>query len=174
MPMLDSFGIGGRIVSVPNLLSMKTVASVLRILFGLLWLWAGIVKIKDPIGFSMEIRNYELIGDPWVAMAALTLPPLEILCALAVIFRKGAAGGLAILNASLVVFTVAIVISWARGLDISCGCFSLGGDSINYPIKVTENIALLGVGCWLWWIETRVETRSAPDHSLPKDPVAAS
>lgn len=142
---------------------MKLAATVLRLLFGFLWLWAGIVKIKDPIAFSMEIRNYELIGDPWVAMAALLLPPLEILCALAVIFRKAPAGALAILTASLLVFTIAIVISWARGLDISCGCFSLGGDSINYPVKVTENVFLLAVGAWLWHLESRKPAGKALD-----------
>lgn len=165
---LETRRIDGKVLSHP--IPMKLAATVLRLLFGFLWLWAGIVKIKDPIAFSMEIRNYELIGDPLVAMAALLLPPLEIVCSLAVIFRKATPGALAILTGSLLVFTIAILISWARGLDISCGCFSLGGDSINYPVKVAENIALLTVGTWLWRLESRAPTgptKDAPEDSTP-------
>ncbi len=132
---------------------MQTAASILRILYGLVWLWAGVAKFKDPTAFSLAIRNFDLIGDPWVAAAALFLPPLECVAAFAVIFRRGAAGGLAILWGALLVFTVAIAVSWARGLDIECGCFGLSGSTVNYPLKLAQNFGLLAVGGWLWWRE---------------------
>ncbi|MCB1066137.1 MAG: hypothetical protein KDN20_24860 [Verrucomicrobiae bacterium] len=134
---------------------MKLTANTLRILFGLLWLWAGVAKLKDPTAFSFAIRNYHLLSDPWIAAAALFLPALECVAAMAVIFRKGSAGAIALLWGSLLVFTVAIAISWGRGLDIECGCFGLGGSTVNYPVKIAQNVAMLAVGAWLWWWESR-------------------
>ncbi len=134
---------------------MTVPAHILRVLFGLLWLWAGMAKLKDPTAFSLAIRNYDLIGDPWIAVAALFLPAMEGVAALAVIFRRGTAGALALLCASLAIFTLAIAVSWARGLDIECGCFGLDGSTVNYPLKLIQNLALLGVGGWLWWWEAR-------------------
>ncbi|MCB1230066.1 MAG: hypothetical protein KDN19_07365 [Verrucomicrobiae bacterium] len=134
---------------------MNTAATILRILYGLLWFWAGAAKFMDPTAFSLAIRNFRLVEDPWVAALALFLPPLEMVAALAVIFHRGARGGLAILWIALFVFTLAIGISWARGLDIECGCFGLSGSTINYPIKLAQNLALLAVGGWLFFRTAR-------------------
>ncbi|MCB1235481.1 MAG: DoxX family protein, partial [Verrucomicrobiae bacterium] len=50
-----------------------------RVCFGLFWIWAGASKLRDPALFSAAIRNYDLIGDPLVAAAALILPWLEVI-----------------------------------------------------------------------------------------------
>jgi putative oxidoreductase len=142
--------------------TMRTALRILAILYGLFWLWSGVAKLKDPAGFSLAVRNFQLIGDPLVAMTALFIPALEIVCALAIIFKKAADGALAVIWMALLVFTVAIIISWARGLDISCGCFGTGdGSQVNYPIKIAQNLALLAVGGWLWWRE-HTESSASP------------
>lgn len=141
---------------------MKFAASTIRILFALIWLWAGVAKFKDPTAFSLSIRNFDLLPDPWVAIFALLIPPLECLAALAILFQRGTAGGLAILWSALLVFSFAIIISWVRGLDIECGCFGLGGNAVNYPLKLAQNIALLAVGGWLWWMEAGSEPHREP------------
>lgn len=145
---------------------MKFAARLLLLLYGLFWLWSGVAKMKDPAGFAMAVRNYRLLGDPLVAAAALFVPSLEIVAALAVVFRRALPAALGLLWISLLVFTIAIVISWARGLDIECGCFGLGdGSTVNYPVKLAQNAALLAVGGWLWWIESRRATTGDPPES---------
>ena len=140
---------------------MKTAAAMfLQIAYGLFWFWSGASKWLDPTAFSLAIRNFDLVGDPWVAAMALLIPPLECVAALAIIFHRGAAGGLALLWSALLVFTLAITISWARGLDIECGCFGLSGSTVNYPMKLLQNGALLAVGGWLWWVEVFREQTS--------------
>ncbi len=146
---------------------MNFAASTIRVLFALIWLWAGVAKLLDPTAFSLAIRNFDLVPDPWVAALALWLPPLECVAALAVILRRGTAGGLAILWSALLVFTLAIIISWARGLDITCGCFGGGDSAVNYPLKLAQNFALLAVGGWLWWMEAgkpSAESGETPAH----------
>lgn len=124
---------------------------LIAIAYALFWLWSGVAKMKDPAAFAIAVRNFQLIGDPWVAAAALFIPSLEIVCAVAIVIRLGSQAALGILWLSLCVFTAAIAISWARGLDIECGCFGVGdGSRVNYPVKLAQNLALLAVGGWLW------------------------
>ncbi|MCB1093040.1 MAG: hypothetical protein KDL87_15995 [Verrucomicrobiae bacterium] len=145
---------------------LRLAAQILVILYGLFWLWSGVAKLKDPAGFAMAIRNFRLLGDPWIAASALFIPAVEIVCASSVVFGKGRWGALSLLWVSLLIFTTAIVISWVRGLDISCGCFGTGdGSTVHYPAKVAQNLALLALGGWLWWWERTQHRRSV--SSLP-------
>jgi putative oxidoreductase len=129
---------------------MKTFTFIVAFAFGILFLWSGIGKVKEPIAFAEAIRNFQLIGDPFAAVFAYFIPWVEVFAGIAVITDRFRKGGASILTASLVVFTGAIVISWMRGLDISCGCF--GDDTpINYPVKVAQNLGLIATGIFLWW-----------------------
>lgn len=154
--------------AVPPVPAMRLAHHVLSILYGLFWLWSGTAKLRDPAAFALAVSHFQLLGDPFVALTALSVPAIEVVCALAVVFRRQAAGALAILSICLAVFTAAIAISWARGLDISCGCFGSADDSpVNYPVKVAQNLILLALGGWLWWVELRQPSRApAPGEAL--------
>jgi hypothetical protein len=56
-----------------------------------------------------------------------------------------------ILNASLLVFLVAIGISWWRGIDIRCGCFGHSDASSNYRDLILRDLLLLAAGIVLVW-----------------------
>ncbi len=129
---------------------MKILISLFRLLFGAVFVWSGIQKLKDPIVFADAVRNYKLIGDPIAPAMALFIPWLELIAGLAVMIwteRFGRAGVL-ILAISLVVFTLAIAVAWGRGLDITCGCFG-GTGEVNYPLKIVQNLVLLSLGVFL-------------------------
>lgn len=120
----------------------------LHLLFGGVFVYAGAVKAWDPAAFLLDIRSFELLPDPWAAWLAMSLPWLEIFAGLAVMTGLLRAGGLLLLNACLLGFLAAILIAWARGLDIRCGCFGSGGSS-EYAELVVRDLALLGLGLWL-------------------------
>jgi putative oxidoreductase len=130
----------------------------MRLVLGGTFIASGFLKLLQPILFSDAIRNFELIGDPWVAVAAVTLPWLELVSGLGVAtrFRQIYRGSLLLLAVSLAVFIVAFAISWARGLEIRCGCF--GGEEVtNYPLAILRNLGLIALAGVLWWRETRLE-----------------
>jgi len=117
-----------------------------------LLLFAGVTKLRDPGLFADQIRSYEIVGDPLVALVALVLPPLEVLVAVSLFIpalRRGAclAGvGLA------AVFLVALSSAWARDLDISCGCFGSSGKT-DYPSAILLDLSMLIpllLLPWLW------------------------
>lgn len=125
----------------------------LRLILGAIFIYAGYIKIIDPHGFAKNIFQYQLLPDVLVNISALILPWLEVVagaCLIAVPpLRRGAAGWILLM---LIVFTTAIIISLARGLDISCGCMSTdpAAAKIGWK-KVFENTAMLaGISLLLW------------------------
>ncbi len=136
---------------------MKYVQTILAILFGGLFLWAGTLKAINPSMFLLNVRSFDLLGDPYAAWLALALPWLEIFCGLAVITGLLRPGGLLLLNVTLVIFLAAIVHAWMRGIDIKCGCFGPGDHTAAYAELVLRDVLLLGLGTWLFYLSTGAE-----------------
>src|ERR1700692_2038809 len=101
----------------------QVVWRILDFLVGALFIYAGVIKALDPIGFANDIDNYKIL--PWAVGVRLAfyLPWLEILCGLALIARRLYLGGVFILTPLISTFIVATVAAKVRGLDITCGCF---------------------------------------------------
>lgn len=129
--------------------------------FGALFLWSGIAKIKDPISFAEAVRNFRIVGDPIAPALAHFLPWLEVFAGLAVMWDRTRQGAAALLTGLVLGFTGAVVIAWIRGLDIACGCFG-GEESMNYPVKVAQNLGLLLWGAGLWWNSGREAAQRRP------------
>ena len=105
-----------------------------RVILGSLFLYAGITKIADPMGFALSIYNYKLLPDGLIHVAAILLPWLEVIVGGSLLLGIGATGGALIATALFSIFAGALTINLIRGLDIACGCFSTaasGGSSIS-------------------------------------------
>jgi putative oxidoreductase len=125
---------------------------VLAWLFGLLFIWTGWSKVQDPAQFLVNIRNFRLLPDPFAAWLALGLPWLEIFAGLAVLTGWLRQGGLLLLNTALVIFAIALISAWMRGLDIECGCF---GGKHTVAEALVRDAVLLAVGLWLAFMQRR-------------------
>jgi putative oxidoreductase len=130
--------------------SGRWAAWALCAVFGAVFVYAGAVKIAEPILFLEDVRSFRLLADPFAAWLALGLPWLELLAGLAVITGLFRGGGLLLLNGLLVVFLVVIAISWLRGLDISCGCFGGPPEPADYVTLVARDLLLLALGATAW------------------------
>ncbi len=128
---------------------------LLHIFFGGAFVYAGLLKVTDPMSFLDDVRSFDLLGDPWAAWVAMALPWLEILAGLAVMSGLLRQGGLLILNVSLLVFLAAILISWQRGIDIRCGCFGHADATSNYRDLILRDLVLLAVGLGLMFKRKR-------------------
>ncbi|MBE0712128.1 MAG: DoxX family membrane protein, partial [Candidatus Aminicenantes bacterium] len=65
------------------MLKNKTLLVVFRLVLGGLFVYAGVVKVLDPLDFAQNIRNYRLVGQSLSFIAAVVLPWLEILAGVA-------------------------------------------------------------------------------------------
>ncbi len=126
---------------------MKHLRIILRLGFGAIFIWSGIAKLKYPISFADAVRNFELVNDPLAPAAALLIPWIEIIAGIFTMSGKMWKGSVFTLLLSLLIFTFALAFAWARGLDISCGCFG-GTGAVNFPLMVSRNLGLIIVG-WL-------------------------
>ena len=135
---------------------IEATALAARVLLGFWFVYSGGVKIfgSGLDRFTQDIRNYQLVADPFDAIAAYTVPWLEIVagaCLLLGILRRGAILTVAGL---VVVFSISIGWAWVHQLDISCGCS--GSDAkIQYWSKAAEFAGYFILLGWLWSMEPR-------------------
>ena len=126
---------------------------------------AGVMKALNPAAFAEDIRNYRLV--PWTAnvVLALYLPWLEIFTGAGLLWKMTRKGALLLALAMLIAFLIALVSAWARGLNISCGCFGSGAKSANLAWDAARDLALLAAVAWLIFREAKVEKS---DCEFPK------
>jgi uncharacterized membrane protein YphA (DoxX/SURF4 family) len=122
---------------------MKIAWRIVDLIVGGLFIFAGALKVLDPVGFARDLDNYKPL--PWTIGVALAfyLPWLEIFCGLALILRVLYRGGLSILGALTLVFIVVSIIAKSRGLDITCGCFGHAGKNLSFAWHLLIDFAIL-------------------------------
>lgn len=128
---------------------------VLRLLVAGVFLYAGGVKAWDTQQFALDVQNYQLTSWTVSIATAVYLPWLEIFAGLALLVRKLYAGALLALLGMTVVFLGAIGSAWARGLDITCGCFGKADIPVSYPEMIGRDLALMAAIGVLIWLEAR-------------------
>jgi hypothetical protein len=123
------------------------VYTIIRVLFGLLFIWASWDKILDPAAFAQVIYNYRVLPDLLIHPSAIILPWLEMGCGVLLVVGRMTGGSLVILNSLLLIFGAVLGLGLYRGLDIECGCFSLGskGEKVAWQ-TLTRDAVLLGLG----------------------------
>jgi putative oxidoreductase len=128
---------------------------ILEVAIGFLFIYTGALKAWDPVGFAGDIDNYHIV--PWVVAApmAFYLPWLEIICGVALLFRRATAAALAITGALMLVFIGAGVIARMRGIDVSCGCFGHAARGLSFAWHIAIDLAILGAIALLSWREKR-------------------
>lgn len=131
---------------------MKWISRIVALVFGGVFVFAGVLKLRDPGLFLIDIRSFDMLRDPWAAWLALGLPWLEVFAGMAVITGVLRRGGLLLLNLSLVVFFVAASVAKSRGLNIQCGCFGELESTFSYTKLFVRDAALLATGIVLMWM----------------------
>ncbi len=124
---------------------------IVGLIIGGIFIYAGVIKAMDPVGFANDIDNYKILPWPLTVRLAFYLPWLEILCGLAMILGLLYRGGLLILTMLISIFIIASVIAKARGLDITCGCFGHASKYLSFFGHLALDFVLLAVLVALWF-----------------------
>ena len=140
---------------------MKTADMIGRLILAVIFLLASAPKIIAPHEFAIAVFRYQLLPDAAINLMAIFLPWIELVAAIAILFPRASDGAAAILFGLLAVFTVAISIDLVRGINISCGCFTLDTDA--GPIgwwEVVRDVGLLIVAGFVLWVSLRPRRRA--------------
>lgn len=146
----------------------KITVLLLRLIVAGVFLYAGVMKIWDfrhgqsaTPDFTVAIQHFELLPNPDLAvLLAVYLPWLEVTAALTLFVKRLALGAASAITGMTLVFLGAILSAWARGLDISCGCFGKEAVATNYPSLVIRDVLLLAAALALVLWEARRERRA--------------
>lgn len=113
-----------------------------RLILGGVFIWAGLLKIFDPLGFAEDIANFRVFPQ-WISFfLALILPWIEVISGVFLILGLFRHASTLILSLLLAAFLVLIVVSIMRGIDIDCGCFGSFSQKVDYKLILTDCVLL--------------------------------
>jgi uncharacterized membrane protein YphA (DoxX/SURF4 family) len=120
----------------------KYILIAFRLVVGGMFIWAGVSKIIDPLGFAQNIANYRVFSEGISFFLALVLPWIEVICGVFLILGIFRFASALLLSGFLVVFLVLITATLIRGIDIDCGCFGSLSGKVDYKLILTDSILL--------------------------------
>lgn len=117
---------------------------LVRIVLGALFIYSSMDKLANPGLFAKLIYYYRMLPAGWENLLAIFLPWLEFITGLFLVVGKYKRGASLLYSAMLVIFIIALSQAQARGLDISCGCFSVKPSTTSDVwLRIIEDIIML-------------------------------
>jgi uncharacterized membrane protein YphA (DoxX/SURF4 family) len=118
--------------SIRDSLADRRLTLVLRFAVGALLIWASQGRLLDPQPLADAIDDYRILPLAVVNVTAVTLPWVELIAGLCLIAGLGTPGAGLATAALAVVYTCAVSSALVRGLDIGCGCFGGGSETLSW------------------------------------------
>lgn len=138
------------------LLTSKHAYLALRLVIGLLFVYAGALKLANPEGFAVTINIYGLVTWRMAGILSHAIPMVEIIAGLGLVFDVK--GGLALVVAQLLGFMAVLLYALYLGLDADCGCFGTPKNTDNSPTGPMEAFlrdAAMLAACGLMYLQRR-------------------
>lgn len=129
-------------------MNTRTVTNGLEILVIIvlagLFLYAGSIKILNTSTFYQDILSYKILAPTLAWWLAHGLPWLEVLAGVALLFPRTRAPAALLFLLMMILFTLALMSAWIRGIDSTCGCFgSSSSTESNYLLWLARDLALI-------------------------------
>lgn len=129
-----------------------------RLTLALVFVYAGAVKMQDVVAFAGHVAAYQILPYAMNYLVAATLPYVEFLAGVMLLFNARVRPALLVIGAMLLAFMAALVSVLLRGLAIDCGCFDPGGgQDVTADIALLRDIALMALVVLVWWLRVRSE-----------------
>ncbi len=116
----------------------KGLLVLFRLIVGGVFVWAGILKILDPLEFARSIMNYRVFPQELAFLVALVLPWVEVIAGgllIVGLFRRSSA---LLISLMLIGFIGLVALALARGIDTSCGCFGSFSRSADLSLILAD------------------------------------
>ena len=123
--------------------------AVIRISLGVIFIYASLLKIADPVTFAGSVAAYQIL--PYFAnyVAAATLPFVEFVCGVLLVCGYRVKGAALIITGLNLVFMAALTSAIIRGLDIDCGCFKQGGEKTSPWVALGRDVIFLAMSLFV-------------------------
>ena len=123
---------------------------LIRIVLGLVFIYAGAAKLIDPKAFARVISQYDILPEFLLAPFAIGLPAVEFLAGIGLIFNVR--GSFAIIASLLVLFVLVLGYGVMNNMDIDCGCFSPEEIHAQNSLKqaLFRDLLMIVAACYLY------------------------
>ncbi len=113
-----------------------------RIVVGGVFLWSGLLKVSDPLGFAQSIANYRLFSREMSFFIALILPWVEVICGVFLLLGIFRASSSLLISGLMAAFLGLVILTLIRGLDIDCGCFGTISRKVDVQLLLADSLLL--------------------------------
>ena len=124
---------------------------IFRCILGAIFIYASWDKLLSPADFARVVYNYRLLPEIFINIFTIILPWIELICGSLIIIGFLKKGSILIINLLLIAFFLAMAINLYRGIEIGCGCFSIG--NINDKISIFDlirDLLMIGMGFYVY------------------------
>ena len=122
---------------------------LIRVLLGVIFIYASYDKILDPGKFARDIAIYHIIPFGLENLIAIILPWLELFIGIGLIAGLMVDGSSMISGGLMTIFILFILQATLRGFNIECGCGLKEGEMVGWN-KILENLVFLGASYLVW------------------------
>jgi len=102
-----------------------------RLALGGLFIYASLDKLFHPAEFAKIIADYRLLPGATISLLAVVLPWAELIAGALLVVGLLTESSALLLGFFSLVFTGAVTAALVRGLDITCGCFTVSETADN-------------------------------------------
>jgi|GEM_PF-2521874 len=142
--------------------NIAIVWQTLRILFGIIFILSGILKLIDLGSFASAITKFKILNPLWVPYVKVLIPVLELSLGIMLVVNIKSAIASQTATWLLAFFTALLIAKISEGEKISCNCFgSLTNGYIDWT-TVLRNLILMAVSIG-------VTTYYTPDVVIKKE-----
>jgi uncharacterized membrane protein YphA (DoxX/SURF4 family) len=134
------------------LLTHPTLALAARVVLGCIFIVASLDKIIHPELFARTVYNYQVLPEVAINVVALWIPWLELVGGVCLLLGFWVRGSVLLLTGLLLVFLGALGFNLARGLDVTCGCFSTSSKDSVTALTLLRDSVFLVVALYLFWL----------------------
>jgi putative oxidoreductase len=134
----------------------KIIHWLCRLSLAAIFLYTGYIKIQEPLQFAVALTGYQLIPENLVLSIATYFPWIEILLSIAILVGWKLRWFAAAATALLLFFSLLLTITFLRGIEANCGCFSFD-DPIS-PITILRDGIIVVPAIYLL-LENRIRAR---------------
>ncbi len=128
----------------------------MRLYLGVVFVLACLHKIAHPGLFALDIATYDLLPLALINPMAIVLPYLELAAGAMLIVGLRTRAAALLISGMMLMFTIALSIALAKGLDMSCGCFaSQSAEDAISGLTLLRDLAWLALGLYVFLFDRR-------------------
>ena len=127
----------------------------MRLVLGVVFIYASYDKILDPSKFARDISNYHFVPFGLENTVAIILPWLELFIGIGIVLGIYIDGNTLLSAFLLLLFNFLIFQAMVRGFNIECACGLKEGELVGWR-KLIENFTLFGGACLILLSKKRI------------------